>query len=151
MVRPMSERQLISLKDLPLCLRVGVPEAERAAPQVLRVDITLEICDPPVFFQRDELAQTIDYDAILLFLRDGLAAQGPFALIESIADRICAFCLALGAAVHAVDVRVSKPSVLPAEHGLVSVGLRRTRAGPLAVLANPDARFAPALRRAAQP
>lgn len=125
----MDERQQISLKDIPLRLQVGVPEAERATAQALRADITLEILDPPGFADRDTLDQTIDYDAILHFLREGLGAHGPFALIETIADRICAFCLSLGARVHCVEVRISKPSVLPAAQGLVSVALRRVREG----------------------
>ena len=127
----MSEQHSIHLRDIPLRLRVGVPEAERALPQDLLVEISLEIRDPPIFFHEDDLRQTIDYDAILAFLRDGLAVHGPFALIETIADRICAFCLSLSKRVELVDVRVIKPSVLPAQMGKVSVQLRRSRNGPL--------------------
>lgn len=127
----MSEIQRITLTNIALNLRVGVPEPERAVPQALHADIELEIRDPPVFFIDDDLEQTIDYDRILGFLRDELAQHGPFALIESIADRICAFCLALSAQVHGVEVRIAKPSVLQAEPGLVSICLRRTRTGKL--------------------
>lgn len=124
----MSETQRIILKNMALSLRVGVPDAERAIPQALLADIEIEISDPPVFFTEDDLAQTINYDRIIGFLREGLAGLGPFALIESVADRICAFCLALSARVQTVEVHITKPSVLPAAAGLVSVGLRRTRA-----------------------
>lgn len=136
----MSETQRITLKNITLNLRVGVPEPERAVPQALHADIELEIRDPPVFFTDDDLQQTINYDHILGFLRDGLAQHGPFALIESVADRICAFCLALSGQVQSVEVRIAKPSVLQAEPGLVSVSLHRTRGGKLAAFGAGQAR-----------
>lgn len=146
----MSETQRITLKTIALNLRVGVPEAERAIAQALHADIEIEIRDPPVFITEDNLAQTINYDHIIHFLRDDLPQEGPFALIETVADRICAFCLSLSAQVHEVDVRIAKPSVLPAEQGLVSISVRRTRSGRLAALKQ-EPPYGQSARRAGQP
>lgn len=119
----MADIQTISLSDIPVRLSLGVPDAERARLQDVLVSLSLTVEAPPSP-TRDDLAQTIDYDAVIHFLRDGLPAEGPMHLIETVADRIAAYVLSLSARIDAVDVTVKKPSVLAAP-AMVSVSLTR--------------------------
>jgi dihydroneopterin aldolase len=119
----MADTQTISLSDIPVRLSLGVPDAERARLQDVLVSLSLTVEAPPSP-TRDELPATIDYDAIIQFLRDDLPAEGPIQLIETVADRIAAFVLSLSARIDAVDVTVKKPSVLVAP-AMVSISLTR--------------------------
>jgi len=120
----MHDRQTIVLTDVPVTLCVGVPEAERAAQQTVLVSVALELFDPPKFAAADSLSDTIDYDAVIAFLREDLPARGGIRLIETIADLVADHALSLSPRIAFVDVAVKKPAVL-AGQGLVSVGLRR--------------------------
>ncbi len=120
----MHDRQTIALTDVPVTLRLGVPEAERARPQTVLVSVALDMFDPPAFPRADHLAGTIDYDAIISFLQVGLPAHGEIHLIETVADLVAQHTLALSHRIAWVDVSVKKPAVL-AGAGLVSVSLRR--------------------------
>lgn len=124
----MRERHAITLTDLPIELAVGVPEAERARPQRLLVSLRLELTAGPAFHERDALLETLDYAALIAFLREGLPALGPFQLIETVADRIAAHALAASALVESAEATVAKPSVLGEAGGLVAVSIARTQA-----------------------
>ena len=106
-------------------VRVGVPEPERAAPQEVRISVTLCLGEAPDFMGQDRLSQTLDYDRIIHFIRDDLGA--PAHLIETLADRVAGQCLSLSARARWVEVTVKKPSVLSGD-GLVSVAIRREQA-----------------------
>jgi FolB domain-containing protein len=116
--------QIIRIEDARALVKVGVPDPERAKPQEVRVSVTLAISDPPAFPQHDRLAQTIDYDRIINFIRADL--DEPAHLIETLADRVAQHCLSLSPRAAWVEVTVKKPSVLQGD-GLVSVTLRRER------------------------
>jgi dihydroneopterin aldolase len=119
----MSDTLIIRVENAPAPARVGVSDAERAHPQTLRVSIALTLGEPPDFRDHDRIGATIDYDRILGFLREGL---GEARLIETIAERIVAHCLALSPRALAAEATVEKPSVLNGE-GHVSVTLKRSR------------------------
>lgn len=120
----MHDRQSIAIIDVPVSLHVGVPDAERAAPQTLLVSVSLELFDPPAFARDDRLSDTVDYDALIAFLRDELPAHGPIRLIETVADLTGQRALTLSPRIAFADVTVKKPGVLAGE-GLVCVTLRR--------------------------
>ncbi|MBU6372199.1 MAG: dihydroneopterin aldolase [Alphaproteobacteria bacterium] len=120
----MHDRQTIALSDVPVELRLGVPDAERARPQTVLVSVELDLFDPPAFPRADHLSGTIDYDAIIAFLQVGLPARGEIHLIETVADLVAQHTLALSPRIAWVDVTVKKPAVLGGA-GLVSVSLRR--------------------------
>ncbi len=121
-----TETLVIDVDDVATRLCVGVSPQERARPQALVISTALHLAAGPNFEGRDRLAETIDYDALISFVKHGLAEKPPALLIETVADRVAAFAFTLDPAVLAVDVRVAKPSVLGAE-GLVSVRLHRRR------------------------
>jgi len=120
----MHDRHSIALTDVPVELRLGVPDAERAHSQQVLVSVALHLFDPPHFARADRLAHTVDYDAIIGFLQSGLDSHGEIHLIETVADVVAAHVLALSPRIAFVEVEVKKPAVL-AGAGLVSVSLRR--------------------------
>jgi len=81
----------IHITGLRLTTNIGVPDAERAAPQVLEADITLRVATP---FEgmRDEITATIDYAAVAARLQT-LAGERPRRLIETLAAEIAACVL----------------------------------------------------------
>lgn len=118
----MADQQLIRIEDAKAIVRVGVPEPERAAPQEVRVSVTLALADPPDYVAHDRLGATLDYDRILHFIRDDLGE--PAHLIETLADRVAGHCLSLSPRARWVEVTVKKPSVLSGD-GMVAVTMRR--------------------------
>jgi dihydroneopterin aldolase len=121
---PQHDTQIIRVDEVRTQARVGVSEAERARPQPLTVSVTLTLTGPPDYEARDTLDATIDYDAVIGFVRDGLGRTPPARLIETLADRIAAHCLALSPKVRTATVTIVKPAVLGAL-GRVSVTLTR--------------------------
>lgn len=73
----------IFIRGLDLSVLIGVPDAERAAWQVLSADVTFV---PPKRFDAmgDEIDATLDYEAVANRLR-ALAAERPRRLIETLA------------------------------------------------------------------
>jgi dihydroneopterin aldolase len=119
----MSDTIIIRVEDAPAPAHVGVTDAEREKPQILRVSVALTLQEPPDFEAQDRIGATVDYDRIISFLRKDL---GEARLIETIAERVAAHCLSLSPRAVAVDVTIEKPSVLNGA-GRVSVTLRRAR------------------------
>jgi dihydroneopterin aldolase len=76
----------IYIDQLEVFARVGVPEAERAAPQRLLINLTLW---PNESFSglRDEISNTIDYAAVCEEVKRLLAGSDD-KLIETAADKI---------------------------------------------------------------
>lgn len=120
----MHDQQSIRIEGVASHVHVGVGDAERAAPQTVRVTVTLHVFDPPAFDAHDALSATIDYDLIIAFIRDGLPKSGPAHLIETLADRVATAALGLSPRIASAEVTVEKPAVLGAD-GVVSVTLVR--------------------------
>jgi dihydroneopterin aldolase len=121
-----SDRLIIQVADAETRVHVGVSEAERAQKQALVISAALHLPAGPSFEGRDRLEQTIDYDALIGFVRERLPALAPMQLIETVADRVAAFAFTLSPAIEAVEVKIVKPAVMGA-HGAVSVSLTRAR------------------------
>src|SRR5271154_3370425 len=82
----------ISIVDLEVFYRVGVPDAERAQPQRLLLTIEME-SDCAAAAKSDSIADTIDYSAVSQFLLkfgDGKSWK----LIEKLVADICEMILA---------------------------------------------------------
>jgi dihydroneopterin aldolase len=120
----MHDAHIIDLRDVSARLRIGVGDVERETPQEVLISVSLTLFDPPRYPDHDRLLDTVDYDAVIGFIQDGLPRLGPMRLIETVADRVAEHCLDLSSRIALVDVTVKKPSVLGAQ-GLVSVTLRR--------------------------
>jgi FolB domain-containing protein len=119
----MADTQTIALDDIPVTLSLGVPAAERDAPQTVLVSLALTMGLRPSP-SSDRLADTVDYAAIIAFLQADLPALGPFHLVETVAECVAAYVLALTSRIDDVTVSVKKPSVLAAP-AIVSVSITR--------------------------
>lgn len=95
----------ISIKGLRLVTRVGVPEAERAIPQSVAVNVTITLAKSFKGFD-DRLEHTLDYYQVSLKLRE-VAATGERKLIETLAEDLAAAVIGFNG-VCAVTLEVVK-------------------------------------------
>ena len=102
---------------------VGVHACERKAPREIRIDLVLET-DLAKAGDSDDLADTVDYDAVANAVHARVASMQP-RLIESVAAAAADVCLAVRA-VAAVEVTVHKPGAIDCARS-VSVTIRRGR------------------------
>jgi len=114
----------IIINDLEVFYRVGVPDQERAQPQ--RLLVTVEILhDFTAAANGDDLARTIDYDAVCQRLL-GYGAGRSWKLIEKLAADLAEIILhEFGAETVSVEV---KKFVIP-QARYVAVQLTRTKNG----------------------
>jgi dihydroneopterin aldolase len=118
-------RDLIILRGLKARGFHGVYPQERAAGQEFVVDAVLEL-DLRAAAASDDVADTVHYGELSGRLVDILTGE-PVNLIETLAERLAAVCLA-DARVAAVTVTVHKPQApIPHEFADVAVTVRRTR------------------------
>ena len=117
--------RVIVFEDIELAIRIGAYEAERHAPQRVRISAELLVV-PAAPLGADDLAEVVDYDAIHRGIA-ALAGEPHVALQETLAERVAALCL-VPRDVAAVEVYVRKVDVYP---DCRSVGIRvlRTRRG----------------------
>jgi dihydroneopterin aldolase len=115
----------ISITGLRVRGRHGVLEHERADGQEFIVDAALWLDTAPAA-AADDLSRTADYGAITDRLA-AIVAGEPVALIETLADRLAAACLA-DPAVQEAEVTVHKPQA-PVRQRVadISVTIRRGR------------------------
>jgi len=103
----------------------GVLPQEREGGQPFVIDVSLEVDTAPAAAS-DALAETVDYAGLSERLA-GVVSGEPVNLIETLAERLAAICLA-DPRVQAVTVEVHKPEapvVVPVED--ISVTIRRPR------------------------
>ena len=105
----------------------GVNSEEQALGQRFRVDVTLWADLAPAAAS-DAVADTISYATVYKRVR-ALVEGPPYALLESLAGRLCADLLALDARIGRVRVRVRKvaPPLKGAAVGVAGVELTRGR------------------------
>jgi dihydroneopterin aldolase len=107
----------------------GVQPDERRDGQLFGIDVALET-DVREAAATDDLAATVDYSVVAKQVA-AIVAGEPVDLIETLAERIAAACLA-HAGVEAVEVTVHKPSApisLPFDDIEVTVRRERRRSG----------------------
>lgn len=100
----------IFLRGMELDARVGVHRFERERPQRLRLDVTLSVTrsgEPDA----DRLVDVLNYERVVEAVR-ALCAGAHINLLETVAERIAALCLA-EARVAGVRVSVAKPDIFP--------------------------------------
>jgi D-erythro-7,8-dihydroneopterin triphosphate epimerase len=113
----------IFIEDLLLRCVVGLYDWERKTPQDVVFNIVLGV-DLRRAGQTDDLSDTVDYKAIKKSVI-AMVEVSSFQLVESLAERISAICLAQ-AGVKKVQVRVDKPGALRFARS-VGVEIRRER------------------------
>lgn len=110
----------IHILGLELPVRIGVPEAERAAWQVLTADLKLTL-SRGFDTMRDDLRDTVDYERVANEAK-ALAASRPRQLLEVLVSELTAHFLA-DEAVAGVEVLLRK-RILP---GTDAVAVRMAR------------------------
>ena len=95
----------IVIQELELQVRIGVPEAERARPQRLIVSVEMR-ADFAAAAAADDLSQTIDYHAVVEYLRR-LPEGRQWKLLEALAVEI-ADTLLRDHPLEAVSVEIKK-------------------------------------------
>lgn len=116
---------LIRLRGLRVRGFHGVLAAERRDGQDFVVDVTLEL-DVSGAARSDDVADTVHYGELAEALAAVVAGE-PVNLIETLAERLAAVCLA-DARVGAAEVTVHKPQApIPLDFADVAVTIRRPR------------------------
>lgn len=121
--RPDADR--ISLRGIRVWAHHGVHPEERERGQRFVVSVTIEL-DAARAAAADAVEATVDYATLAQEVAE-VAGGGPYALLETVAERIAEVVLA-HPPVTAVEVTVDKPDApLPVPAEGVSVSLRRER------------------------
>ena len=115
-------KDTISITDIEVECRIGVPDDERSKPQRLLISLELEK-DLSVAMRADDLAKTIDYHAAWIRVKE-ICCEKERRLIESLAGEI-AEAILIEFSPDRVRVEIRK-FVLP---GTRHVGVRIERKG----------------------
>ncbi len=107
----------IFLSEVKVQTKLGVPEWERMVEQTIILDIEIGY-DLSKACQSDDVADTIDYGAVVSRVRETLK-ENSFQLVEVLAEHICQLILKEFGALS-VKVKVAKPAILP---GLKALGV----------------------------
>ena len=112
----------ILVSDLVIPCEIGVFPHEHGKTQRVRINLDLEVAagDKPL---ADNLRNTVSYGEIIDRIRDMIARDGRINLVETLAERIAALCLA-DRRVRAAKVRVEKLDVYP-DGTIVGVAIER--------------------------
>ena len=112
----------ILVSDLVIPCEIGVFPHEHGKKQRVRINLDLEVAagDKPL---ADNLRNTVSYGEIIDRIRDMIARDGRTNLVETLAERIAALCLA-DRRVRAAKVRVEKLDVYP-DGTIVGVAIER--------------------------
>lgn len=119
---PVSGRRRVLIRDMEIVASVGVFEHEKRYEQRIVVSLELDVADD-YDGHSDRLEHVLDYAAVVEGTVRLVQAEHVH-LIETLAERIAAMCLA-DARVLAAKVRIEKPDVLPQVR---SVGIEIERA-----------------------
>lgn len=103
---PGTGRDLIEVHGIRARGHHGVLESERVTGQIFIADVVLAV-DTRSAADSDDLADTVDYSQVAQAVYAELAGE-PVDLIETLAERIAACCLAF-AGVQAVEIALHKP------------------------------------------
>lgn len=111
----------VLVRDLVLACEIGAFRHERGARQRVRINLDLAVREDGVPLA-DDLRNVVCYDEIVSGIRR-LAEGGHVHLVETLAERIAAMCLA-DARIRTARVRVEKLDVYP---DVASVGIEIER------------------------
>ncbi len=112
----------VYVRDLVLPANIGVYERERLGPQRVRINVDLRVEESRAPLD-DDIANVYSYADVIAGIRD-IIAGGHINLVETLAERIAAFCLADRRVVSA-RVGVDKLDVEP-DAAAVGVEIERT-------------------------
>lgn len=96
----------ILLKDLRISAKVGWPEAERNHPQIITVNLRLEV-EATDSFTSDHVQDTLNYDDVIAFLKETCASTS-WRLLEKMSYDLSSGLLALSPKINKVGIDLSK-------------------------------------------
>jgi 7,8-dihydroneopterin aldolase/epimerase/oxygenase len=111
----------VLVRDLVLACEIGILRHERGRPQRVRINLDVDVREDAAPIA-DDLRNVVCYDEIVSAIRR-LVAGGHMNLVETLAERIAALCLA-DARIGVARVRVEKLDVY-ADAGSVGVEIER--------------------------
>ena len=111
----------IFISELKVKTKLGVPDWERMTPQTIILDIEIGY-DLSAAGERDAIADTIDYGAVVARIQDTLKEHS-FQLVEALAEHVCQLILSEFGALS-VKIKVAKPGILA---GLKALGVEIER------------------------
>lgn len=114
----------VFIRDLVLPALIGIHRHEKDGRQRVRVNLDMDVVEPEMPIQ-DRLAEVVCYEDVVAAVR-GIVAAGHINLVETLAERIAAFCLS-DRRVKAVRVRIEKLDVF-ADAASVGVEIERRSA-----------------------
>ncbi len=106
---PSAPQRLVFLRDLILDAEIGVYGEEKGRTQPVCINLTMDVLEP-VNPLADDPADVVCYNRITQSI-EAILAEGHILLVETLAERIAALCLA-HPMVSAVWVRVEKPQAI---------------------------------------
>lgn len=112
----------IFISNLVVPIIIGVPEWERAIPQNLYLDLSIDLkkSDP---FTKDDLTETIDYAAVTSGIKE-IANQNKQILLESFGENIINHIFKNFPA-QRIELKIAKKKILP-ETDFVGIILTRS-------------------------
>lgn len=113
--------QTIRIQGITIRPVIGVYAHEQLAPQVVSVDLVVDLRRDT---QNDQLDTTLDYDRLVAIV-EAAATDHRLKLIETLGEIIADTCLAQETLVARIEVTVHKPAAL--KNGTVAVVTTRTR------------------------
>jgi 7,8-dihydroneopterin aldolase/epimerase/oxygenase len=112
----------IEVRGLRVVAVCGVLDEERGRAQPLSVDLDVEV-DADVAARSDDVADTVDYGALLTAAADALVAAAP-RLLEAACELVGRAVLAVDGRAAAVTVAITKLRP-PVPHDVAGVAVRR--------------------------
>ena len=113
----------VFVKDLEIIALLGVHEQERIKPQRIIVNIDLSVAEGSSAIE-DDIRNVVSYEVVVRKV-EKIVAEGHVNLVETLAERIAAACLA-DVRVLAARVRIEKPDIIPNARS-VGVEVERVR------------------------
>lgn len=111
----------VFVRDLELEANIGVYKREKGKQQPVRINVDLTV-EETAGEVGDQLKNVVDYGAVVEGIK-AILAEGHLNLVETLAEKVAAFCLA-DARVKVARVRIEKLNVI-AEAGSVGVEIER--------------------------
>ncbi len=101
----------VFIRDLVLACRIGIHDYEKTAPQRVRINLDLAVCESGTAPRDEDLGSVVCYEGIAGGIR-ALIAEGHVNLVETLAERVADACFA-DSRVRVARVRIEKLDVFP--------------------------------------
>ena len=111
----------VFIRDLEVSGSIGIYEEEKRAPQRIVINVDLLVEEGPA---DDRIESVVSYEEVAKTI-EAIVAERHYNLVETLAERIAASCLA-DSRLFQATVRVEKPDII-SNAGSVGVEITKTR------------------------